>query len=366
MACKPWTHISTDFITDLPESEGATIILVVVEGFTKIAHFVPIEKKDSPMVGRAELENVWKYHGFPEDVVSDRDGIFTEQFFTDLYNYLGIKRSMSTAYHPQSDGQTERINQVIESYLWSYCNYEQNDWASMLAMAELAYNNSKHTATKISPFYANYGFEHRTNWPTEIHFRNSASALYCHYMTSVHSKLSEQLEQSIEAMRKYYDKTRKSIEPFKNGELIMLNGKNICAKHRCKQLEDLMYGPFEVVNTGKNGRYCKLKLPESWRIHQTFNIALLEQYRGTNRKKQVVEIEADDAGWKMQSFIVSGPSDEDPRKHVYLVKWEGYSHDENTWETYENVLECLLNLLKEYYGKNPAIERDGRYKEKRH
>jgi len=170
MACKPWTHISTDFITDLPESEGATMILVVVDRFTKMAHFIPIRRKDSPTVARAYLENIWKYHGLPEDVVSDRDGTFTGQYFTDLYNYLGIRKSMSTAFHPESDGQTERINQVIESYLRSYCNYEQNDWASMLAMAEYAYNNSKHSSTKISPFYANYGFEPRTNWPTEIQF----------------------------------------------------------------------------------------------------------------------------------------------------------------------------------------------------
>ena len=127
LACKPWTHISTDFITDIPESEGATIILLVVDRFRKMAHFIPLKKKDSPTVARAYLENVWKYHGFPEDVVSDRDSTLTGSFFTDLYNYLGIKRSMSTAYHPQTDGQTERINQVIEAYLRSYCNYEQND-----------------------------------------------------------------------------------------------------------------------------------------------------------------------------------------------------------------------------------------------
>ena len=91
MACKPWTHISTDFKTHLLESEGATMILVVVDRFTKMAHFIPIGKKDSPTVARAYLENVWKYHGFPEDVVSDRDGTFTGQFSMDLYDYLGIK-----------------------------------------------------------------------------------------------------------------------------------------------------------------------------------------------------------------------------------------------------------------------------------
>jgi len=186
MACKPLTHVSTDFITDLPESERATMILVVVDRFTKMAHFIPITKKDSPTVARAYLENVWKYHGFPEDVVSDQDGTFTEQFFTDLYNYLGIKKSMSTTYHPQSDIQTETINQDIESYLKSYCNYEQNDWDAMLSIAEYAYNNSKHSATKISPFYTNYEFEPQTKSPTEVQFWNLASDLYGHFMTAVH------------------------------------------------------------------------------------------------------------------------------------------------------------------------------------
>jgi hypothetical protein len=95
----------------------------------------------------------------------------------------------------------------------------------MLEMAEYAYNNSKHSATKISAFYANYGYEPRTNWPTEVQFRNPASELSGHYMTSVHTKLSNQLKVSIEAMRKYYDKKRKSIEPFAKGDLVMLNGK---------------------------------------------------------------------------------------------------------------------------------------------
>jgi len=110
LASKPGTHTSMDFITDLPESEGATIILVVVDQFTNMAHFIPIKKKDSPTVARAYLENIWRNHGFAEDVVSDRDSTFTGSFFMDLYNYLGIQRGMSITYHLLTDGQTERIN----------------------------------------------------------------------------------------------------------------------------------------------------------------------------------------------------------------------------------------------------------------
>jgi len=107
LACKPWMHISTDFITDLPESEGAMVILLVIDRFTKMAHCIPLKKKDSPTVARAYFEYVWKYHGFPEDIVSDRDSTFTGSFFMDLYDYLEIQRSMSTAYHPQTDSETE-------------------------------------------------------------------------------------------------------------------------------------------------------------------------------------------------------------------------------------------------------------------
>jgi hypothetical protein len=110
LACKPWTDISTDFTKDLPKSEGATMIFMLVYWITKMAHFVPIKKKDSPMVARANLENVWKYGRFPEDFVSYRDSTFPGGFFTNQYNYFRIKHSMSTAYHYQSDGQTERID----------------------------------------------------------------------------------------------------------------------------------------------------------------------------------------------------------------------------------------------------------------
>jgi hypothetical protein len=95
---------------------------VVADRFPRMAHFIPIKNKDSPTVAQAYLMNVWKYHGFPKDIVSDRDTTFTGSFFTDLYNYLGILHRMFTAYHPQTDGQTERCNQVIETYLRAYCN----------------------------------------------------------------------------------------------------------------------------------------------------------------------------------------------------------------------------------------------------
>jgi hypothetical protein len=227
LACNPWTHISTDFITHLLESEGATMILVEVDRFTKMAHFVPIKKKDSPSVVRAYLENVSKYRRFPEDVVLDQDSPFMGSFFSDLYNYLGIKCSMSTVDHSQTDGQTDLINQVIESYLRFYCNYKQHNCASMLAMAEYAYNNLKHSSTTILPCNPNYGFEPCTSWPTEVQFKNPASALFGRYLVNVHKKLGLRLDESISAMQKYNDEKRKPIQPSKTRDFILLNRRNI-------------------------------------------------------------------------------------------------------------------------------------------
>jgi len=200
----------------------------------------------------------------------------------------------------------------------------------MLAMAEYAYNNSKHSSTKISPVYANYGFEPRMTWPTEIQFRNPASELYGHYMTSVHTKLKERLSEAMESMKKNYNKKRKSVVPFGKGEQVMLNGRNIRARHRCRKLEDKMFAPFEVSSTGKNQGYCRLHLPDSWKIHPVFNFELLERYRGTNLMKPVVEIEADGEDWVMETIVASGPSNENSKEHVFLVKWKDFTQEEKT------------------------------------
>jgi len=187
--------------------------------------------------------------------------------------------------------------------------------------------------------------------------------MFGHYMTGVHTRSSENLEKVREQMGQYYNKKRRTIEDFKKGELVMLNGRNIRSKGRCKRLEDKMYGPFKVVSVGHNDRYCKLDLPWSWKIHPAFNVSLLEQYRGTNPETPAVEIEADDAGWTIEAIIASGPSNEDPNKHVFLVKWEGFTHEENTWESFENVNNNAQELLEKYYEENPDTEKDKRFGE---
>ena len=156
---RPWSSISMDFIEWLPVTEGFDTILVVVDRLTKMAHFIPTRSDiDAPQLAKIFLQNIFTKHGTPADIVSDRGKHFVSRFWASLCTLLGVRSNLSTAYHPETDGQTERTNQILEQYLRIYVNYEQNDWINLLPLAEFAYNNTTQSATGMSPFFANLSF----------------------------------------------------------------------------------------------------------------------------------------------------------------------------------------------------------------
>jgi len=165
---KVWTHISADFITKLPLAQGYDSILVVVDRFTKIAHFIPTTEKTSAE-GLAQLfrDNIWKLYGLPDSIISDRGPQFAARIMKELNQMLGIDTKLLTAFHPQIDGQTERMNQELEQYLRMFINHRQEQWPEWLETVEFAYNNKVHTGTKVLPFQVNHrqnprmGFELR-------------------------------------------------------------------------------------------------------------------------------------------------------------------------------------------------------------
>ena len=127
-----------------------------------MAHFIPTTKSMSAQdVAALFIQHIIRVHGLPETLVSDRDPIFTFYFRGRLIELLGIRANRSSAFHPRTNGQTERLNSVLKQYLRMYCEYQQTDWASLLPIAEFSYNNSRHSATTLSPFFANYGFHPR-------------------------------------------------------------------------------------------------------------------------------------------------------------------------------------------------------------
>ena len=152
-----------DFIEWLPVSKGFNMILVVVDRLTKMAHFIPTRSNiDAPQLAKIFLQNILTKHGTPADIVSNRGKHFVSRFWALLCTLLGVRSNLSTAYHPETDGQTERTNQILEQYLRIYVNYEQNDWINLLPLAEFVYNNTTQSATGMSPFFANLGFHPRS------------------------------------------------------------------------------------------------------------------------------------------------------------------------------------------------------------
>jgi len=184
-----WSSISTDFITQLPESQGKTQIMVVVDRFTKMAHFIGLhENATAKDVADTFLWEVWKLHGLPTEIISDMDAKLSGEFWESVCKMLGVKRRMSMAYHPETDGQTERTYQVQEGYLRTFVNYDQNDWYQLLPLAEHAYNNPATNAHKMTPFFANYGFHPQTEWMKEREAHNPGATLYAHWMQDIHQQ----------------------------------------------------------------------------------------------------------------------------------------------------------------------------------
>ena len=132
-----------------------------------MAHFIPmVTGKESPAKDLAITfaREIWRLHGLPADIVSDRGSVFISGFWKELMEHLGVNLNLSTAFHAQTDGQTERVNQVLEGYLRHYTSFQQDDWAELLQLAEHAYNTATSESTKVSPFFANYGFNPETQW----------------------------------------------------------------------------------------------------------------------------------------------------------------------------------------------------------
>ena len=156
------------------------------------------------------------------------------------------------AYHTQTDGQTERTNQVLEGDFSNIVNYDQSDWFQLLPLAGYAYNSSKARAHKLTPFFANYGFHPQTEWMKERDVQNPGATMYTHWMQTVQNKARKTLEQTREEMKKYYDQRATPQPDIDIGDLVMLNAKNIRSKGPTKKLSPRLYGPFKFLEKREN------------------------------------------------------------------------------------------------------------------
>jgi len=204
---KPWSHISADFITKLPLAQGYDTILVVYDHFSKMAHFIAtMEKTSAEGLAKLFWDHVWKLHGLPESIISDRGVQFAAGMIKELNNLLGIQTKLSTAYYPQMDRQTERINQELEQYLRVFIDHRQEQWPDWLGMAEFMYNNKIHMATKTSPFKANYSQDPRMGFEGRRKGKYKAVGKFVEKMKKIQEKAKAVLEKAQEEMKKFGDR----------------------------------------------------------------------------------------------------------------------------------------------------------------
>ncbi|KAL5508629.1 hypothetical protein ACEPAH_6248 [Sanghuangporus vaninii] len=226
---QPWETITCDLITDLPVSnEGYSSILVIVDKLTKMGKFIPCQGiPNAKQLARLFHQHIFKYYGAPKQVISDRGSNFTAQFLKEFCRLIDVDWKTSTAYHPQTDGQTERLNQELEQYLRCYVSYRQTDWAEYIDMAEFAYNNRKHSTTHQSPFYTLYGWHPHLDI-VETRDSNVPEAInHLEELRQVQQEAYNSIRQANEAMKLYADLHRGKLPEYKPGDKVLLDMKNL-------------------------------------------------------------------------------------------------------------------------------------------
>ncbi|KAJ4811165.1 polyprotein [Rhynchospora pubera] len=338
-----WNSVSMDFIGGLPKSEGREVILVIVDRLTKYAHFISLSHPyTASKVAQLFLENVYKLHGLPSNIVSDRDPLFTGIFWRELMVKLGVKLNFSTAYHPQSDGQTERVNQCLENYLRCMVYDKQKQWHRWLSLAEWWYNTSYHSALQCTPFQALYGYpppQLPMGTPPKSQVEAVNELLKSRYQTL--QELKQHLHKAQERMKRQADKKRSErklqvgswvylkLHPYRQFNVSNMNNRKLSMK---------FYGPFEVIEKIGEVAY-KLNLPQGSQIHPVFHISQLKPRVGegqavTPKLPLIAE----------KGSIADQPGSILDRKMVkknnaaavqVLIKWANQSVEDATWEDYE-------------------------------
>src|SRR5271168_2223377 len=367
---RAWASGSMDFIVKLPpsiEPSSLTVcdsIWVGVDRLTKMAHFVPTtETITAERLAYLVEATIIANHGLPEDFVSDRDKLFTSKFWTSLMARIGTKQKMSTAFHPQSDGQTERTNQTLEKFLRNYVNFNQDDWVTYLPMAQFAYNSAVSETTGLSPFFANYGYQPVAFRVPETDTVNSHEAIVrAKHLVALQENLSQDIEFNNRKMAYYANKRRGQEPSLKEGDKVYLLRRNIDTNRPSDKLDHRKIGPFEIVKALSHLNY-ELKLPKGSRLHPVFHVSLLEPAHGdpATDEGSVLKPKYDEPSYTVEKILDHRMNHD---QIWYLIKCKDFSEDENSWEPATN-LSCP-KLLKAYHLRSRRDVRKLRGKKGRH
>jgi len=218
---------------------------VVIDRLTKMSHFIPCSKDlDARQFANFFVKEIVRLHGLPHDIITDRGTLFTSDLWKETTGEFGIERRLSTAFHPQTDGQTERTNAILEQYLRAYINYQQDDGCGYLPLAELAYNNGYQETIKNIPFFANYGINPESEM---IGHLIDGKRTKPEEMTQLHESLRNEMVAAQLRQNEYYDQHRKPDPNLQSGAMVWLLRRNIKTRRPSKKLDYKKIGLFKIL-----------------------------------------------------------------------------------------------------------------------
>jgi hypothetical protein len=351
---EPFQEISLDFITGLPESSvqdrRCDAILVIVDRFTKLALFIPTRKS----ISAADLAQIFYKEvecrfGTPLGIVSDRDSLLTSEFWKEFCREREIKRRLSTAYHPQTDGQTERTHQTLQKYLRSYCGQDPTYWARVLAEAEFSYNNRVHDTIGVSPYMALYGYNPRMVEYVADRTDGKVQGVKerMKRFAEVRRSMAEHWEAAVASQKRYYDRRHSPVE-FKKNQIVGLSTRNFPFKAGMRKLAPTFIRTRIVEKVGTQA--YRVVLPTKYRrLHDVFPVSLLESWKDRRGEKDhlpLPDLEDDQEEWEVEDIL---DHQGETGRRRFLVKWKGWPSEYNTWEPEQNLANAQGALRR--YGK---------------
>jgi hypothetical protein len=351
-----------DFISGLPLADGYDSIATFVDTFTKQAHFVPCSSKiNAEDFSRLYFNNAFKYHGLYRCIISDRDPLFTSTFWKDLMRQLRTKLNMSSAYHPQTDGQTERTHRTIKQILRGFVHNQHNDWLHALPLAEFCYNNSVHSSTKFSPFEALYGFNPLS--PPDLITASPTNANILQRIRYIHDLISEELRNTnIYMQHDAANRSNKTLA-FAEGDKVWLSTEHLRLHNQpSKKFQQRYIGPYVIVSKIYDAAY-ELDLPTTMQCHNVFHISKLRPCSITDVQPDYIPVAMEK---ERQEFIVDHIVEHDIASArdgfyergpclVFKVRWAGYDESADTWQTYQSIRR--VQALDTYAQDNVGFKR---------